>query len=60
VKTWYRVEAPFFVAAVLVEDDQVIDTAPVLKWILVRRDHSLAWLQAYCTKRRWTLEELPL
>lgn len=57
---WFRVEAPTFVAAVKVEDEQVIDTAPVLKWVLWRRDRSLRWLEGYCRKRRWLLNELQL
>lgn len=56
---WFRVTAPTFCCAVRVVDDRVVDAAPVLKWILVRRDRSLAWLMAYAEHRRWALDRLP-
>jgi len=55
---WYRIEAPYFVAALRVEEGQVTDTAPILHWILWRRDRSLAWLERYCYKRKWQLTPL--
>ena len=56
--SWYRIEGPNFVAGLRVEDDQVVDTAPMFHWMLMRRDRSLAWLETYCAKRKWTLEKL--
>lgn len=55
---WYVVTAPWFCCAVKVEDGVVVDAAPILKWILARRDRSLTWLKGYCRQRRWTLELL--
>ena len=57
-RLWYVVEAPYFCCLVMVEDGAVTRTAPVLDWILARRDRSLAWLEAYAKRRRWTLEQL--
>lgn len=59
---WYRVEAPTFCAAVKVEATPrgpvVVGTAPILDWILARRDRSLAWFLAYATRRRWKVDAL--
>lgn len=55
---WYRIEAPHFCAAVKVEDAQVVDTAPILRWILMRRNRSLAWLLGYCSTQRWLVDKL--
>jgi hypothetical protein len=57
-RLWYVVEAPYFCCLVLVEDGAVTRTAPILDWILARRDRSLTWLTRYAAKRRWTLEQL--
>lgn len=55
---WFRVQAPTFVCAVKVEQGTVVDAAPVLRWILARRDRSLAWLESYCAAHSWTLDQL--
>ena len=57
---WFVVESSGFAALVLVEGERVVRTAPVLDWILARKDRSLAWLEAYARRRRWTLEELAI
>jgi hypothetical protein len=55
---WFRVVGQTFVCAVKVEDGVVVDAAPVLKWILMRRDRSLGWLSDYAGKRRWQIEPI--
>ena len=56
---WFVVESSGFCALVLVEGERVVRTAPVLDWILARKDRSLVWLRDYARRKRWTLEELP-
>jgi hypothetical protein len=57
-RRWFCVEAPTFCCLVAVEGDAVVEAAPVLRWLLVRRNRSLAWLEDYARRRRWLLEEL--
>jgi len=56
-RRWFRVEAPTFCCLVAVEAGAVVEAAPVLRWILWRRNRSLAWLEDYARRRRWILEE---
>jgi hypothetical protein len=55
---WYRIEGQWFCCGVKVEGGEVVATPPVLDWVLVRKDHSLAWLLAYAKKRKWKVEQL--
>jgi len=39
-------------------DDTIIATAPMLDWMLFRRNRSLVWLTTYCARRHWRLVQL--
>lgn len=52
----YRVEAPHFVAGVVVAQDGVIvDAAPILQWTV---NKPIAWFKSYCYGKKWSI--LPL
>jgi hypothetical protein len=60
---WYRVvgrtATTDFTAALRVRGGHVVETAPLLGWMLGRCDRSLTWLRAECQRRGWRLEPLP-
>jgi hypothetical protein len=55
---WFRVVGQTFVCAVQVVDAVVVDTCPVLKWILFRRDRSMGWLYDYAARQDWTIDRI--
>jgi len=55
---WYQVTGPHFVCGVAVKKGDVVETAPVLAWVLMRRDRSFEWLKSYAAARGWEVSRL--
>jgi hypothetical protein len=54
--TTYRINAPHFCAAAIVEEDTVVQSAPILRWAVGR-----PWsrLRDYARQKGWVVEPLP-
>lgn len=52
---WYQVVGDHFVCGVRVERGDVVQAAPVLSWVLVRRDRSFEWLKSYAAAHGWDI-----
>jgi hypothetical protein len=50
-----RVEAPHFVAALVLVDGRCIEAAPILKWAVLKRE---AQLVEYFNRKGWKHEEI--
>jgi len=57
---WYQVVADTFVCGVRVERGDVVETAPVLHWVLVRADRSFEWLKSYAAARGWAINQFTI
>ena len=51
----YRIVAPHFVAGIIVRNDRVWRTAPILKWMWGKK---FSELHSYFNRKRWTYERL--
>jgi hypothetical protein len=47
-----RVVSSYFVAAVIVEDNRVVEAAPILSWTIGK---SRKWLNVYCVRKGWKM-----
>jgi hypothetical protein len=47
-----RVVSSYFVAAVIVEDNRVVEAAPILSYVVGK---SLKWLKVYCVRKGWKM-----
>lgn len=49
----YRVVAPHFISALIVDTDQVLQSAPILSWAVGKN-----WevVRDYCKQKGWTIE----
>ncbi len=54
---WWRIEAPHFVAGLVVKGGRVAGAAPIIAW---SRGKSLDWMVDYCHKKGWQMEPLTL
>ncbi len=45
-----RVVAPHFVAGMVLENDVVVEAAPILRWAVGR---GMGWLRAYLARKGW-------
>ena len=49
-RTWWRIEAPHFVAGLCVMQGRVVEAAPIVQWAIGRRWHDV---RAYMVRRGW-------
>ena len=50
-----RIEAPHFVAGLVLERKRVVDGAPILRYM---RNWSYSQVRNYCAKKGWSWEEV--
>lgn len=50
-----RVEAPHFVAAIVLVGNRCVEAAPILKWAVLKRE---AQLVEYFNRKGWKFEEV--
>lgn len=49
-----QILAPHFVAAVVLEDGEVVQCAPILKWVQYRK-LTMSKIRAYCNRKGWEI-----
>ena len=51
----YQITSSYFVAGLIVKDDKVIKSAPIIKWMIGR---NLKYIETYCLSKHWKLTEI--
>jgi hypothetical protein len=54
--TLYRVLSSYFVAGILVQDDQIVEAAPIIRWLVGKSYIYL--IRDYAPKKLWTVESV--
>ena len=49
-----RIDAPHFVAGVLIEDGKVTKAAPILAWMIGKPE---GYVEFYCRRKGWLLDK---
>jgi hypothetical protein len=52
---WYRVETAYFVCAVVVEDNEVVKAAPIMKWAVGK---TWPYIRAWIAKKKGKIQEM--
>lgn len=48
----YQIYANYFTAGIIVKNNYVVKSAPILKWTVGKR---IAYIKDYCFKKKWKI-----
>jgi hypothetical protein len=51
-----RIDAPHFVAGILIENDHVVRGAPIIAWMIGKPEGFVEW---YCRRKGWLFDRVP-
>lgn len=50
-----RITTNYFCAGAIIENGEIVKAAPILQWMVGRK---VAYIKAYCDRRKWEWKEL--